>query len=80
MKQKRSLQIKSRDLFCVYYLWQLNKIKQVAKRIANIRLTELAYQTRLRIDLVWYCKKDRNIENRRFQSLVFCAKIGKEFI
>lgn len=64
----------------MYYFGQLNKIKQVAKRIANIRLTEAAYQNRLRIDLAWHCKKDRNIENRRFQSLVFCAKIGKEFI
>lgn len=27
-----------------------------------------------------YYKKDRNIENRRFQYPVFCAKIGKEFI
>ena len=60
MKQKKIFAGKKQRSFFVYYFWQLNKIKQVAKRIANIRLTEAAYQNRLRICLLYTSPSPRD--------------------
>lgn len=67
-------------MFKLFYMRVSLHLRRMLFTIKSRRLIISYYHTRLRIDLAWYYKKDRNIENRRFQSPVFCAKIGKEFI
>ena len=67
-------------MFKLFYMRVSPHLRRMLFTIKSRRLIISYYHTRLRIDLAWYYKKDRNIENRRFQSPVFCAKIGKEFI